>query len=651
VNFAIQVRDLNITVERLEDALDRIQRGEWEPRQAANWLLSQTPVHTFQTPRSTLTVTQLMQSLGPPPIPIQDDWDRQTAQLASAFYRTQGFAIGELNADDLCVDDNNRLSLAESFWIKIQDRAASAPSATQAAPTIHAARLSGLDSAKPNRRRPRSIRISKTAAAAAAVIVGSAIVGGWFLTLTSDPPASPNAKAIPKFAADAKSAAKTRSSDIFSATSTPVESSGIPVESSGISVETATVVTPSPIVRSEMPEPATPDRAMLGLDSFAGGKWENGESLLPASDFDPAAPVVDDAPDDVAPDTTAEPDDLVADSPSAKKLDALAVELPPLPKRSDVDNQSMMTLRPGAVETLALRFAMPVSLRLDKSPEGWAVIDTKDNAALAEFASSDDGLNFRWNSIAASRPIANQLMNGCLIQTANAGKTPVETFLRPAIIAPAWPLDVSHSDVQAAWSLGGVVAIKATRLDIGIEVPSTVIHTWVVQHDPSDVRRIQTISEFRLAKDDSVAIRSRLDIRIGPRLKLRVRHAARLTDQMPWQAISGDAVQRAIDQLTDQLAVATAQQSEWKTAYSRADAKTKRVIAPRRDAIDQSIAQGQVISRRLASFDALLAYLQNEATLSMHLTVDWTNLGEPKRQTIFALVTEPETELEPANAR
>lgn len=668
--------NLNIPPQQLSHALKRVQQGELKPEDAARWLLSGAgpaaplpPAHQ----RSQTTVAQLMQSLGPPPAEIQRDWDNQVIRLAASFRLTYGRPLHSLRAEDLVIDGENRLSLAP-HWLEHLNRerrelennlSFPAESTRDDQPTNPGLSLASPKSDSPNdgdrcrKSKPARLFTKHRWLGPAAVVVSAAsILGATFSLLiprTSAPIAAKPKPVKPSSRPDSKA------SSIFSPTYQPMNSPASPPdEVAGLSNlqsidEAESSLAPS--IESKSQEDSS--RMNLGLDSFAGSDWVSAKELLPEADFNTASfetgdaneASVDGTPplmDVPAPETIVdaenpslgsegEPNDDSPDSPTTRQASLTSVQLPALPARLTPDNEiESMVLSDAPATTLNLHFPVETGLSLAKVEQGWAVQDTKDNAAIAWFLPNQNELHFRWTEAAGSRSIAKQLASA-MIQCSPKDEATRPIFLRPVVIAPAWPIDVSTGDAKAAWPIDVAPPQGPAKLEINFQVPENVLQTWVQPYDPVKIRRCQSIAEFTLDSDPTISIRSRIELRSGSRITLRMRHAAQLDQSFPWQAISSTKIQSAVTQVTDQLARAMSEQSHLKARYSLATTSEKRVLAPQREMIDSVVLRLQMLSKRLAKYDSLIVQLQNASFMSIRLFVTWDEPAEVPVQPIFEM--------------
>ena len=286
----------------------------------------------------TQSVAALMAKLGPPPLAIQRDWDAQFAQLAAEFLQTYGRSLPELTAQDVLIDDDNRLALADEIIASASLAAMSssefdnhsqfkpdnadlsgekpaieesfakdsfaeqpfapreldifAPDPAQTTPTSPRQHRQHLSP----RRSSRRWVVDAVIGLFAVIAIGMAC----YSMLDKPDPASP---AVGK-------PSTTATSSVFSPTALESGESTAEKKTTGQShssnVETGelgfaeTPVTTDPAIPlvAEMPSAADANRlnpasppdkkqsdASLGLDSFAGGTWVSANEILPIADF------------------------------------------------------------------------------------------------------------------------------------------------------------------------------------------------------------------------------------------------------------------------------------------------------------------------------------------------------------------------------
>jgi hypothetical protein len=404
----------------------------------------------------------------------------------------------------------------------------------------------------------------------------------------------------------------------------------------------------------------------LGLSTFGGGDWVSADDLAPAAEFNTDATGSDgslasdpddpDAPEDN--ETAAEPEsDLESDtevltdeadeidSPIQASVSVNAFQLPPLPlsTRTDAEIESV-ELIDASITDVSLLFPTETSISVVAKGDAWEITDTNDQVTLARLESNsgdlderkEPGLHFRWSTEASRKTVARQLASGLLNLSLKEGaKRPM--FLRPSLAAEPWLVDFSRGDVKAAWPISLAPPVGPSSITLEFKVPETVVHSWIEPHDPSKVRRSQSICQFVLDSDDTIAVRSRIDLKTGSRIQLRMRHAAQLDPSFPWQMISTDQVEQASAHVSDHLERATFEAAELKSAYYEASTSEKKVLGPRRDAIDSVVLRLETLNKRLSKFDQLLAQLNQTALMTIQLQVKWPEGSPLATQTIFEM--------------
>ncbi len=626
---------MTVSPQQLEEAFRKVQRGEFAPDEAARWLLRPAAVPAQP---GAISIAQLLESLGPPPISIQQDWNRQLDQLTAQFEQANGCGLPDLTTADIFVDDDNRLTLAPHLTsagpkpmvpdsLPLPDQLVVNP-ATQAQHQSQA-----RAAVEPLRTRPRWLVPSLTIAAGSiAVAIGYACLPATRIEPVSQDISQDKTRQTRSSPVETSSAART---------SLPAQASDISPDKRAGAAATA-------------PPPAKP-RGMLGLDSFAGGDWISGNELLaggePTTSFETTQPTIDqDADDsvDIA-QPTAQPGTAAAggspdlsesetvDSPTTELAASNSVSLPPLRSaKSSPEETPGSPILDHPVKSLALLFSGDSPLTLMPSDDGqnWLVNDATAAQPIAAFSTNANQLSFRWLEASARHPA--QLASAALRFTHPDGTSDVR-FLRSFVVARPWPIDVSVSDAKAAWSIGPAPPIESAKIDVQFLLPPTVTQKWIEAPNPNQVRTNESIVEFALDSDSSIAIRSRIEIRTSGRIRLRVQHAARLDDNFPWQRISGDAVRNGLAQVTDQLQYAQSEQASLQSLSYRASAGEKQSLKSRRELIDSVVPRLQRLKSRLNKFDQLLSQLSNTAELTISITVQWPAGSSLPQQTIFAM--------------
>jgi hypothetical protein len=733
--------NVNIPRPQLEEALHRVQQGLMQPDEAARWLMqcidesqgrTTTPgTHASNhalpltrppqaTPPHRSTVADLMNQLGPPPLEIQQDWDRQLAIIAAEFQRTHGEPLPELSASDLLVDDENRLALSSHIRPRnLASRIDALPKQT-VAPAIststamppatipHAANHSAITS-EPHTEpfslapvmsevkqdappRTATTRKQKSASRFGMLLakhpwkVRSACAIGFGLLLLGTLYSMLGPSGETSLASNDQVSSTPKASDIFSPTAVSQDrEKAKPENAVSASRETQepnpsdlTLLEPnidgdSPAlsVDGESPPPkmpnasseqnAAPDHSALGLSTFGEGEWVSADQLAPAAEFDidttesntaesevtsDSGVNSDDATDESAESEMELPEDEIVenDSPTEPTAALNAIQLPPMPLATDDDSKNTsLRLVEDEVNDVSLWFPTTTDIALERSGNAWEFKATKDQTTIAQIevqpsneGNEAQGLFFRWASDASRHAVARQLTSGLLSLSLKDG-TERPLFLRASLTADAWPIDFSRGDVKAAWPISIAPPVGPTSLSINFKVPEKVVLSWIEPLDETQVRRNQSICQFALESDDTIAIRSRIDLRTGSRIQLRMRHAAQLDPSYPWQMISTDHVDQAMAQVTDHLERANFEAGELKSAYYEASTMEKKIIGPRRDAIDSIVLRLKTLNERLSKFDQLLAQLDQKTEMMIQLQVKWPETSPLATQTIFEM--------------
>lgn len=649
-------------------------------------------------PKDATALSDLLTTLGPPPPEIQADWDQQLSTLIQQFEQSSGRPIGELYASDFLVDADNRLSFSPSFWESLENPwPSSAPSTSdQASPqlTLVAADSPGekqtsskrTDATKPRGNRLKAFALKHRWATPLAVLAtAAAVMGLAFYGFATSDSVAPLARGTTKPASGS-------TDSIFSPGTTPSQKQSAAPESPGPqaaptelsyldppvdTTQSATISTPQP----------GPERSTMGLDSFGTADWVSASDLLPAAEFDAdkvepaqdnasamsagnsdAPPSIDDGA--MIPTDDLEQNDAPESAPAPDSItiaaqDTNTLELPALPTSATSDKEPASVVlidQPTTAVELLFPADIGLSIRDPKQQGGatvWAVNDDKDDATLAtltsfsygtnEGAAATDspgaGLSFNWSSLAASRPKAKQLSSGLLKVTFADGQKR-SLFLRPRLSAERWPVDYSEPDVKVAWPITYAPPANAAELHLEFETPKTVTQSWVQAHDVKQWRRSQSLVEFKLQSDPSIAIRSRIDLRTGNRIQLRMRHAAQIAPSFPWMSVSTSRIEAAAAEIAQRLTLANAELAEVKSAYARAGQSSRRLISNRRDAIETLIANLEALNKRLIKYDQLISLVNKTTALSVQLSVHWPESAGATTQVVFHMPPEESAESE-----
>ncbi len=672
---------MNIPPDQLDEALRRVQQGLMQPNEAAKWLLdlSTTKISSyFPQPsrsqpsessqvesRQPITIADLLDKLGPPPDEIQRDWDEQLAAIAFEFERSTGRAFPEVSIHDILVDSNNDLSLSSALTLNVAPTVRPVANHSNQDDVLNVS--AEIKAGKPptSKHEPKRKKTSqrKTPNLLAkhrwlqptAFVLGAVLTLGltfYFLTPSEE------SKPVEITARTDSIFSPKNSSSSSKTISRPAIRETAPAMSTLLELaDESALMTPGTEAASTAPvQQPMPSKTMLGLDSFAGGNWGSGTDLLPTADFGTAiaeadtaiteADTADSRPDDdeLADDITmaqADHIDDAPDSPTSRASGVTSIELPSIPTRSTADDEiELVSIAELSVDKIELLFPAELGLSLASDNGSWVVHDNKDKAKLATFVAGENNLQFRWTALAATRPVA-KLTTSAMLNLALRDGTARPLFLRPEVKAEAWPIDLTTGDAKSAWPISTSPPTGTAKLNVAFHVPETVVQTWVQPHDPAQFRRSQSLVEFSLANDSKVAIRSRLELKTGTRITLRMRHAAQLDPSFPWQMISTTRVLAAIEQVTNQSTLALAEQDRIKAIYNQASSAEKKFLVPHRDSIDTVVLRLRDLSKRLTKYDQLLSQLDHVAHMTLHLDVAWPDPAPLAHQVIFAMNAPP----------
>ncbi len=669
---SVDERPVKIDSHRIDQTLELIAGGELDPLQAARNLLGiPTAEQAIEPPPAPLheplsvqqqTLDQLVRTLGMPPPEIEHDWRQQILSLAHTWQQTHGVPLPALQLSDLWVDADNRLSL-RSETLTAARQAASGHLADEP------------NQAPPNAPTPAADKFALEPASTSDRVLDSTKASrlSWGrITVAATALAACAAAAVPwgtVFRADAESHGgqarhdTERSIDETSSAATSAAPSAWPARSADRNAAQAGPLAEP--LQTLMPPSASPADTAFPADLLDSDDPLLSDVLsgLPAETdlLATAATAPQAAPDPLADEAAADLDDSgtkddsleAADIPAVagdasppqeapqhhetRSAAADAVTLPPLPAPGQLPESALVLDSP--ISELRWEFPQPTTLVLRPlSLDHWNLIDTADGATIASFHSGEQGLEFRWDAQAASRPIARQLPAGRLQLTGPALATPQILWLRPHLKSEPIRFQFTESQASASWLLGGPAVFAAGELTVDVDVPESVEMSWIEPLDPHNLRRSVGLLQWSPANSETPLIRCRLELRLAANLSLKLRYAAQLDPALPWQTFSPEQLERTIDRAAVALNRLLAQQSEIARQYTAASAASRRLLKPARDAVDQNVQRLQMLLQRMQQLIELQTAVATEAQLRIELTTQWPD----QQQTILELTGDGE---------
>ncbi len=637
----------------LEDTLRRVQAGEMSPSDATTRLLSESvsspSVETKPTNDGAAeTIASLIARLGTPPTDILDAWCQQMQVAAAGHFLKTGQPLASIDLHRWAINPSGQLlwnghvvtanvdpsrmdavsaqqiqQFRDSLIPARPDSRAAAATADDLTPegsTDLASRSSGAKSftkAKSKRERWPVARL----VIGGLVVVGFAAIA-WILINASStavqrnksPVAqsdSPNTLSIfDPGSASTETPEAMNAAPIGSATSsaTRLESfDDVAVDDSVVDVVAVT----------ESGRPIAID--MLSLESLmpAATGFVEGRSVESPRQIDAPEPK-----NNLDPKITRETIDPLAEtdeggpeeSPQATRASEFqSIQLPP-PDKVDVVTELSVSAR----RWFHLEFPFEVPLGLRDADSGREIIDVHQEVAVATIKIGPDSMRHRWTAAASKTASSTSLIHGRL--KTDSGET---VYLRSSIEADPWPIDLERADVRPTWDLLGPMPPRVTRLSIEFQLPEDVEEGWIERIEPTSPRRSRGLAVLTPAKGESVSLGIRFDIRGGRTLSCRVRYAARLDPASPWHVVSRPMLEELADQLVSQSEILSGQITQMSTMYSQADSSQRRVLAPRRAAIELRGKSLRELSDRVAKLQSLVSKVEAGANLNLRVWVEW----------------------------
>lgn len=615
--------------ERVRQLVSQIASGQLDAETAAREILG---IPSPANPLATLdpadgeglpTIGSLIRVHGPPPAEIERDWRRQVENLERQWERTHGSPLPPTQWEAWLVDEHNRLL----------PRRLTDPTRLHGWPTaLHP------DDQTPHgpAPRPRNSRSWRFVAVGLLTVVGLGVFWASNRRSASSPDQVSGSHRPPSPRTPTDSPAITPARPPSRLTSE--ERGGNRAVPEGDNDRLQWMSDPR-MPGSDWTEIPPIELESLALsDPVAVTPHEIGADLLVPTGVDPPG---QELPAE-GQDEQAEQDELVspADEPVDQPLPArsaspeMALTLPAPPQQGR--ESESLPLTEHAVTKLEWDFPVASPIVLQPLAEGsWALVDQRDSVELAFLSSSDEGLRFAWSAIAAGNSLVSQIPAGRL-RLSGPDDHASQRFLRPWLRSEPIRFDLTQPDSRVSWSLQGPPVFSEPLVAIEVESPPSVTIEWSQAPDPTQVRRGNSLIQWRLPDSDFPAIRCRLESRVNARWSLRFRYAVQLDETLPWQTFSARSLNASLDQLTFALNQALAEQSDITRRYSAATPAARRPLKPAKDGLDQRVQllqQRMQLIRKLQTLAAGVA----ESRLKIGLSTAWTD----RRQTLFELTDAP----------
>jgi hypothetical protein len=229
---------------------------------------------------------------------------------------------------------------------------------------------------------------------------------------------------------------------------------------------------------------------------------------------------------------------------------------------------------------------------------------------------------FQWSPEAHRSPAAKDLQQSRLQMDGRS------VYLRLPITADPLKFRFDNVDQKPAWDLMMPVVTNQTRLESRLDLPDSIEVSWIEPIAADSFRNGRAIAILTSIDDDeSYALGIRADFSCDRKLTCRLRYAARLDPNMPWQPISRDRLTQYAAELTGYATMISREAERLarmdKIAYDLAGRRGKQIITQktiRNDALNEQV---QTAIKRVSRLQGLMAKLENEAALHLSLTTQW----------------------------
>ena len=647
---------INISRDAVKNTVLQLQSGELTPAQASEFLLSLDAANSTQ--RESLKA--LIDRLGAPPTDVVDSWCQQMAAVAAASQQATGLPLDQVDMSDWSMDAGGYLSLNEissrnceqhcsvdpvsalaidNFRASVlgdpQDTIVQQESSHNESPLVTAAveessefdRPRDTPSASPRSPQKESF-FSRWFVAALSVVGVIAIVG--ILIYVSGNSGDTNTKtaqktkskktAVPKVitGVDSGSTPNELSTDPVGQAALATFDDAAPMTSGIVDVDTVKPIEIDPIVPVIEPRPATP-KAFDSNDAASVAPEMAGSESPTESDSDSSdtsaipvlKPLGDDDGDTRAPAETPQPTRKTNGNISSIRL---ANSSPPSPP---------VTLWESNAKAIGLEFPYKVPLSL--SDDGTQILDPAEQA-IALIEQVDGVTRMRLAAAAKKSSSASFLFHGRLENSEGNF-----TYFRPAIQADSYVLSLQRPDVRPTWDLTQPIQSKVTRISVNIALPEKIELGWIEPIDPAKIKRTSGLAVLKMDDSESVSLGMRFDIRCSRKLSCRVRFAAKLDREAPWNIVSSPLLNQFADQLTTALQISNQQSSRMSNIYKEANTDDRRRLRPMRDSLEQRIKTMQTYLERTRQLQSLIARIESTAKLNVRVWVQWKD----REQTIL----------------
>ncbi|MGI9470073.1 MAG: hypothetical protein ACR2NZ_00985 [Rubripirellula sp.] len=321
--------------------------------------------------------------------------------------------------------------------------------------------------------------------------------------------------------------------------------------------------------------------------------------------------------------------DLPTESPQQTRFSPnAAMEL------SDVSNTSMVTEIPfDHPKHLELEFPSKLPLELTAPINGsWRIRDTRSELNVGSIEMASNAVSFRWSSEAIHCPASSSLAHGRLIDQDHQS-----IYLRPRIESAPWLLRFDQQDAMPTWDLTHPVLPRVSRLSLQLVLPEQIQQHWIESIETAQPRRTRGFVMLEERDEESVALGLRFDVRCGRKLSCRLRVAARLDSNMPWQGISNDAVEESANQLARRLAWIDLEAERLERLYDFATSAQRRLLRQQQEYRRTEKEVVAATAERILRLQRLMALIESNGSVDLGIHVQWPD----QTQTIFQTQSMP----------
>jgi hypothetical protein len=278
-------------------------------------------------------------------------------------------------------------------------------------------------------------------------------------------------------------------------------------------------------------------------------------------------------------------------------------------------------LTDSPVQSLSLEsVAKESEIRIQGNSPTWQ-IHAKDST-IASMSSGEKGLLFQWSPEAHRTPVARELQQSRL----RVDGKPI--FLRLPITADPMRIRFDDVDQNPAWDLMMPVVTHQTKLASRFELPQSVDVSWIEPIATDAFRNGRALAILTSNEDDeSYALGVRADFNCGRKFTCRLRYAARLDPNMPWQPISRNRLAQYAAELTGYASLISREAERLarmnEIAYDIAGRRGKQIITQKTIRNNALKEQVETAIKRISQLQGLMARIENEAALHFCLTTVW----------------------------